>query len=132
MAAVMLKAKPIFYTRETQQFFSNYAHQYEKYLVTEHYCVASPTAENCPLCDSRFYLLLIGRTSKKHVFDKFNEFQFTYQFVVYFCTVFRIDIQRKSLYKDKTLFSIKSKITVNFNQYFKGNALLREFLESDY
>ena len=100
MASAMCQAYPTFYSDyNAKSFFISVSENfYEKFIVTQDYCVSNHS--NC-----KFHLILIG-SSLDQILQKLDKYHFTYQIVDCIYT----------LYKHRFYFNIFSSRSEVFNQ----------------
>ena len=79
MAAAMCQALPSFYSDyNSKSLFISVANDfYEKYIVTQDYCVSTHDSF-CSLGNCKFHIILIG-TSLSQIFQRLDKYQYIYQ-----------------------------------------------------
>ena len=77
MAAVMLQVIPSFYTNYSKNSLCVSANTYEKFIVSEEYCIARHDDKMCFLPNCRYHIILIGNI--KDLLQKLDAFCFKYQ-----------------------------------------------------
>ena len=117
MAAGFLQVIPSFYTNYAKNslFFS--PNTYEKYIVSQEYCIACHDDKMCFLSNCRYHNILIGNI--KELLQKLDAFCFNYQHVDCLYTLFKYRFSDKIVLKSGQLFDILQRV-VNFNQQNKG------------
>ena len=102
----MCQAYPTFYSNYNAKslFISVSENFYEKFIVTQDYCV-SDHSSFCPVENCEFHLVLIG-SSLNQILQRLNKYHFTYQIVGCLYT----------LYKNRIYFNINSSRGEVFNQ----------------
>ena len=115
----MLQALPSFYSSYSQDCLFISSEYYEKFLVTEQYCVAHHDSEYCPLINCKFHILLIAKTDIKELFTKLDGLCYTYQYVDCFYTLFKYRFSGLVLTRRGKLFNMVER-AVCFNKYNKG------------
>ena len=81
MAAVMMQVVPSFYSVYSTKSVHICADTYEKYLVSEDYCVAQHKNSMCTAPNCKYHILLIAEKDKNDLMQKLDTFCFTYQLV---------------------------------------------------
>ena len=117
MAAVMLQVIPSFFTNYSKNSLFISANTYEKFLVSEEYCIARHDDKMCFLPICRYHIVLIGNI--KELLQKLDAFCFNYQNVDCLYTLSRNRFSGKIVVKSGQLFD-KSQRAVHFNQQNRG------------
>ena len=117
MAAIMLQAKPSFYTKLSEKSLFISANTYEKYIVCKDYCVAHHDDNTCFLPSCKFHILLLGNVEE--LLKKLDTLCFTYQHVGCFYTLFKYRFSGKVVAKSGQVF-VNVQRAVDFNQRNKG------------
>ena len=117
MAAIMLQAKPRFYTKLSEKSLLISANTYEKYIVCKDYCIAHHDDKTCFLPVCKYHILLIGNV--EGLLKKLDTFCFTYQHVDCLYTLFKYRFSGKVIEKSGQVFDNVQR-TVDFNQRNKG------------
>ena len=117
MAAIMLQAKPSFYTKLSEKSLLISANTYEKYIVCKDYCIAHHDDKTCFLPACKYHILLIGNVEE--LLKKFDTFCFTYQHVDCLYTLFNYRFSGKVIAKSGQLFDNVQR-AVDFIQRNKG------------
>ena len=79
MAAIMLQAKPSFYTKFSEKSVFISANSYEKFFVCKDYCIAHHDDKTCFLPSCKNHILLHGNVEE--LLKKLDTFCFTYRHV---------------------------------------------------
>ena len=110
MAAAMCQALPSFYSDYNSKslFISVSNELYEKYIVTEDYCVSTQDSF-CSLGSCKFHIILIG-TSPSQILQRLDKYQYIYQEIDCLYT----------LYKHRFFSSIVTSSGEVFNQLSCG------------
>ena len=89
MAAAVCQALPSFYSYYCQKslFISVSSDLYEKYIVTNYFCVSTHISY-CSLENCKFHILLIGSTFDQ-LLPRFGNFHFTYQIINCLYTLYK-------------------------------------------
>ena len=106
MASAMCQPYPTFYSDYNAKslFISVSENFYEKFIVTQDYCVSNHSSF-CPVENCKFHLVLIG-SSLDQILQRLDKYHFTYQIVDCIYT----------LYKHRFYFNIVSSGGEVFNQ----------------
>ena len=117
MAAVMLQVIPSFHTNfsKTSLFIS--ANTYEKYIVSNEYCIAGHDDKMCFLPNCRYQIILIGNI--KELLQKLDIFCFNYQHVDCLCTIFQHRFSGEIVVRSRQLFDHLQR-AVHFNHQNRG------------
>ena len=102
MAAVMLRVIPSFYTILSKNSLFISANSYEKYIVTNEYCIARHDDKVCFLRNCRCHIFLIGNI--KELLQKLDAYCFNYQHVDRLYTLFKYRLRRKNVVESEQLF----------------------------
>ena len=117
MAAIMLQAKPSFYTKLSEKSLFISANTYEKFLVCKDYCIAHHDGKTCLLPACKNHILLIGNVEE--LLKKLDTFCFTYQHVDCLHTLFKYRFSGKVIAKSGQVFDNVQR-AVDLNQRNKG------------
>ena len=117
MAAVMLQVIPSFYTNYSKNSFFISANTYEKFIVSEEYCIARHDDMMCFLPICRYHIILIG--SIKELLQKVDAFCFNYQHVDCLYKLFEYRFSDKIVIKSGQIFD-KLQRAVHLNQQNRG------------
>ena len=117
MAAIMLQAKPSFYTKLSEKSLLISANTYEKFLVCKDYCIAHHDDKTCFLPACKYHILLIGNVEE--LLKNLDTFCFTYQHVDCLYTLFKYRFSGKVVAKSGQVFDNVQR-AVDFNQRNKG------------
>ena len=93
MAAIMIQAIPIFYTKLSEKSLFNSANIYEKYLVCKDYCIAHNADKTCFLPACKYHVILLENVEELP--KKLDTFCFTYQHVDCLYTLFKYRLSGK-------------------------------------
>ena len=102
MAAIMLQAKPSFYTKFSEKSMFISANTYEKYIVCKNYCIAHHNNKTCFLPFRKYHILLIGNVEE--LLKKLDTFCFTYQHVDCLYTLFKYRFSGKVFARSGQVF----------------------------
>ena len=117
MAAIMLEAKPSFYTKLSSKSLLISANTYKKFLVCKDYCIAHDDDKTCFLPACKYHILLIGNVEE--LLKKLDTFCFTYQHLDCLYTLFKYRFSGKVIAKSGQVFDNVQR-AVDFNQRNKG------------
>ena len=117
MAAIMLQAKPSFYTKLSGKSLFISANTYEKFIVCKDYCIAHHDDKTCFLPSCKYHILLHGNVEE--LLKKLDIFCFTYQHVDCLYTLFKYRFSGKVIAKSGQVFDNLQR-AVDFNQRNKG------------
>ena len=117
MAAVMLQAKPSFYTKLSEKSLFISANTYEKFIVCRDYCINHHDDKTCFLPACKYHILLIGNVEE--LLKKLDTFCFTYQHVDCLYTLFKYRFSGKVIAKSGQVFDNVQR-AVDFNHRNKG------------
>ena len=117
MAAVMLQVIPSFSTSYSENSLFISANTYEKYIVSEEYCIAGHDDKMCFLPNCRYHIILIGNI--KELLQKLDAFCFNYQHVDCLYTLFKYRFNGKIVIKSGQLFDYLQR-AVHFNHQSRG------------
>ena len=117
MAAIMLQAKPSFYTKLSEKCLFISSNTYEKNIVCKDYCIAQHDDKTCFLPSCSHHILLLGNVEE--LLKKLDTFCFTYQHVDCLYTLFKCRFSGKVIAKSGQAFDNVQR-TVDFNQRNKG------------
>ena len=117
MAAVMLQVIPSFYTNFSKNSLFISANAYEKYIVSNEYCIAGHDDKMCFLPNCRYQIIPIGNI--KELLQKLDIFCFNYQHVDCLYTLFKYRFIGKIVLKSGQLFDNLQR-AVHFNQQKRG------------
>ena len=117
MAAIMLQAKPSFYTKLSEKSLLISANTYEKFLVCKDYCIAHHDDKTCFLPAYKYHILLIGNVEE--LLKNLDTICFTYQQVDCLYTLFKYRFSGKVIAKSGQVFDNVQR-AVDFNQRNKG------------
>ena len=112
MAAVMLQVIPSFYTNASKNRLFISANTYEKYLLSEEYCIARHDDKMCFLPNWRYHNILIGNI--KDLLQKLHGFCVNYQHVDCLYTLFKYRFIGKNVIKSGQVFDNLQR-AVHFN-----------------
>ena len=76
MAAIMLQAKPSFYTKLSEKILFISANTYEKFTACKDYCIAHHDDKTCFLPSCKYHMLLHGNVEE--LLKKLDTFCFNY------------------------------------------------------
>ena len=117
MAAVMLQVIPSFYTNFSKNSLFISANTYEKYIVSEEYCIARHDDKMCFLPNCRYHIILM--TDNKESLQKLDAFCSNYLHVDCLCTLFKYRFSGKIVVESGQLFDNLQR-AVHFNQQKRG------------
>ena len=117
MAAVMLQVIPSFYTYFSKNSIFISSNTYEKYIVSEEFCIACHDSKIYFLPSSRYHIILIGDI--KELLQKLDAFCFDYQHVDCLYTLFKYRFSGKIVRKSGQLFDNVQR-AVHFNHQHRG------------
>ena len=117
MAAVMLQVIPGFYTNYSKNSLFISANTYEKFIVSNEYCIAGHDDKVCFLPNCRYHIILRGNI--KELVQKLDALCFTYQHVDFLYTLFKYRFNGKIVIKSGQLFDYLQR-AVHFNQQNRG------------
>ena len=117
MAAIVLQAKPSFYTKLSEKSLFNSANTYEKNIVCKDYCIAQHDNKKCFLPSCKYHILLLGNVEE--LLKKLDTFCFTYQHVDCLYTPFKYRFSGNIFAKSGQVFDNVQR-AVDFNQRNKG------------
>ena len=117
MAAIMLQAKPSFYTKLSEKSLFISANTYEKFLVGEDYSIAHHDDKTCFLPACEYHILLLGNVEE--LLKKLDTFCFTYEHVDCLSTLFKYRLSGKVIANGGQVFDNVQR-AVDFNQRNKG------------
>ena len=117
MAAIMLQAKPSFYTELSEKSLFISANTYEKILVCKDYCIAHHDDKTCFLPACKYHILPSGNVEE--LLKKLDTFCFTYQHVDCLYTLFEYRFSGKVFARSGQVFDNVQR-AVDFNQRNKG------------
>ena len=118
MAAVMMQVVPSFYSVHSTKSVHICANTYEKYLVSDDYCVAQHENSMCTVPNCKYHILLIAEKDKNDLMQKLDTFCFTYQLVDCLYTLFKYRFDGKIVTKNGQVFDNIER-AVRFNQPHK-------------
>ena len=118
MAAVMMQVVPSFYSVYSTKSVHICANTYEKYLVSDDYCVAQHEDSMCTVPNCKYHILLIAEKDKNDLMQKLDTFCFTYQLVDCLYTLFKYRFDGKVVTKNGQVFDNVER-AVQFNQHHK-------------
>ena len=117
MAAIMLQAKPSFYTKLSEKSLFISANTYEKFIVCKDYCITHHDDKTCFLPSCKYHILLHGNVEE--LLKKMDTFCFTYQYVDCLYTLFNYGFSGKVIAKSGQVFDNVQR-AVDFNHRNKG------------
>ena len=117
MAAIMLQARPCFYTKLSEKSLLISANTYEKFFVCKDYCIAHHDDKTCFLPAGKNHILLIGNVEE--LLKNLDTICFTYQHVDCLYTLFKYLFSGKVIAKSGQVFDNVQR-AVDFNQRNKG------------
>ena len=113
----MLQVIPSFYTNCSKNSLFISKNTYEKYIVSEEYCIPRHDDKMCFLPNCSYHIILIGKF--KELLQKLAAFCFNYQHVDCLYTLFQYRFSGKNVVKCGQLFD-NFQIAVHFNQQNRG------------
>ena len=117
MAAIMVQAKPSFYTKLSEKSLFISANTYEKFIVCKDYCIAHHDERTCFLPASKYQIVLLGNVQE--LLKKLYTFCFTYQYVDCLYTLFKYRFSGKVIAQSGKVFDNVQR-AVDFNHRNKG------------
>ena len=117
MAAIMLQAKPSFYTKLSEKSLFISANTYEKYIVCKDYCIAHHNEKTCFLPACKYHIVLLGNVQE--LLKNLDTFCFTYQHVDCLYTLFKYRFSGKVIAQSVQVFDNVQR-AVDFNHRNKG------------
>ena len=117
MAAIMLQAKPSFYTKLSEKSLFISANSCEKFIVCKDYCIAHHDVKTCFLPACKYHILLLGNVEE--LLKKLDTFCFTYQHVDCLYTLIKHRFSGKVIAKSGQVFDNVQR-AVDFNHRNKG------------